>query len=144
MHKLCQKLKTKEYLEDEIKETISRLIDEKYLDDERMAKRVIRTLVTRGKSRSYIISKLRFSGLTATKELLFELFDENQEEAELAVKKLIEKKYQQLLKRGLAPYQISTKILQHLYSKGLTDQKYRTYIRSITHASPLVENCEEC
>jgi SOS response regulatory protein OraA/RecX len=122
---------------EEIKLTIEKLIDRKYLDDENYKQLFIRSMIRRKKGPRYIIEKARLEGIQITEtEVLLE-DEENQLDLDGMLKNSILNKYGQLKQRPKFqenPHQLKDKLLRQFISKGHSFDKVLKIINNLNQA----------
>lgn len=119
-YKIQQKLKSRKYSEENIKEVIQLLIDQNYLREEAYLRMRIKTLLYKGVSNYYIKQKLSEEKLTASDEQINSLREENNISKEDSLEYLLNKKLRgkEIPKEFEAKAKLKNKILRFLISKG--------------------------
>jgi regulatory protein len=137
IHKMREKLRLKEFEDEEINTTIDKLLEQNYLREEEYARMRTKMLLTKGYSNTYVIQKLNSEKLSTTTDDINTLREEQGFLIDDEVKKLIEKKlrnkeipeaYEEKLK-------LKNKVLRFLISKGhsfhTASSQLNTYLESL-------------
>jgi len=120
--KIEQKLVSRKYTSEEIKETIDYLISKKYLNEDEYKRGKIRNLLQKSFSNYYITQKLSYEHLSVDESEIDDLRVEYDINFDAQIHQLIQNK----LKKTIIPtdhilkQKLKNKILSHLNSKGYT------------------------
>lgn len=119
-YKIQQKLKSRKYSEDNIKEVIQLLVDQNYLREEAYLRMRIKTLLYKGVSNYYIKQKLSQEKLNASDEYIDALREENHMSKEDSLEYLLNKKLRgkEIPQEYEAKAKLKNNVLRFLISKG--------------------------
>lgn len=125
IHKMRAKLKTRKYEEDEINETIDKLIDKNFLREDEYKRLRIKSLLVKGFSNSYILRKLEQEHLLSSNEEIDIIRNDQQLGQEDGLNALVEKKLRgKVIPQDYeAKMKLKNKVMNFLASKGYDYQE---------------------
>lgn len=120
VHKLTAKLRIQNFDQDIIDQTISRLIEQKYLQEEQYAKSRVKGLLYRGYSSQFIIKKLAQEELKVDTDLIQEMQNDASLNQKDTITALIEKRLRgrSIPTDNEEKQKLKNKIMRFLISKG--------------------------
>jgi len=127
--KLKQKLKEKQFIENEIEAVLKLLAAERYLRDDLYAESRARTWMAKGDSKSQIRRRLKHEKLSLTSERIEELYSETNRSEEIQVRKLIDLQFRKLRSLPRDPdaiFKLKKKITASVMRKGHSFQIVKT------------------
>lgn len=127
---LREYLTRKEYPLNIIEDALDRLKKVQYIQDERVAKQIVQAKQRVGKSKKYILEKLKQKkiGKIETVEAIEQHYNKVQEQAN--IKNLVEK-YLNVLARKYSAEEIKQKIAQKLYGQGYEWESFSSVIETV-------------
>lgn len=130
IHKMKQKLRSREYEQEEIDETIDKLVEQNYLREEEYKRMRIKTLLIKGYSNSYIIRKLDQEKLEANESEINNIREDQHLNKEECINYLVEKKLRgKVIPSDFEPkMKLRNKIMNFLASKGYNYQEAKEAI----------------
>jgi SOS response regulatory protein OraA/RecX len=127
--KLREKLsKTFEFSQEQVDLTITKLIDQKYLNDKEYALALIRYHLRRGQSKLYIKNKAKFYGVQISDDDFQASIHELEIDPKAELTDKINRKREQLMAKNLPEAKIKEKIYRHFLGKGFQFEELRSII----------------
>jgi regulatory protein len=129
-YKLREKLKLKNFLNEEIEEAINEIKTKGYLREEIYAEARIKNFMQKGYSPDHIMQKLSQEHLSVSQDDIEVLFTDYQTSPENQIEQLIRKK---IRGKSELTYEEQCKIIRYLISKGHDYEISKKHVKNITN-----------
>lgn len=125
IYKMREKLITRKYEEQEINETIDKLLSKNFLREDEYKRTRIKSLLVKGFSNSYILRKLEQEHISSHEDEINQVRDDQQIDKNDSLSLLVEKKLRGKLipQEFNAKMKLKSKIMNFLASKGYDYQE---------------------